>query len=214
MGANLRAPTTAKTQGREEAKVHWTPVFARGKVHLYVCDANATRHDPRLPARLNNSDNVGKFVRNVLPGILARVKRKYGWSRAPRTVVHDKASYFVTPRSQRLTAQFDEALRCSRFASWLGDGDADCSWLAGRLGDVYLHETVIGHIRHGLGHRFPRLTAGETRAQFARRMAKVAEFLNSDDFPSSATGGLQALAQALHRRCARIVELQGGRLRT
>ena len=38
--------------------------------------------------------------------------------------------------------------------------------------------------------------------------------LNSDDFPSSATGGLQALAQALHRRCARIVELQSGRLRT
>ena len=133
VGANLRAPATAKTQGREEAKVHWTPVFARGKVHLYVCDANAARQDPRLPARLNNSDDVGKFVRNVLPGILARMKRKYGWSRAPRTVVHDKASYFVTPRSQRLTAHFEEALRRSRLVSWLGDGDADCSWLAGRL---------------------------------------------------------------------------------
>ena len=214
VGANLRAPATAKTQGREEAKVHWTPVFARGKVHLYVCDANAARQDPRLPARLNNSDDVGKFVRNVLPGILARMKRKYGWSRAPRTVVHDKASYFVTPRSQRLTAHFEEALRRSRLVSWLGDGDADCSWLAGRLGDVYLHETVIGHIRHGLDHRFPRCTAGETRNQFAIRMAKVEAFLNSDDFPSRAGGGLEALAQALHQRCARVVELEGGRLRT
>ena len=53
-----------------------------------------------------------------------------------------------------------------------------------------------------------------TRAQFANRMAKVEAFLNSGDFPSHASGGLEALAQALHRRCARVVELQGGRLRT
>ena len=99
-------------------------------------------------------------------------------------------------------------------ASPAAAGDADCSWLAGRLGDVYLHETVIGHVRHGLDHRFPRRTGGETRAQFANRMAKVEAFLNSDDFPSRASGGLVALAQALHRRCARVVELQGGRLRT
>ena len=45
-------------------------------------------------------------------------------------------------------------------------------------------------------------------------MAKVEAFLNSGDFPSRAGGGLEALAQALHRRCARVVELQGGRLRT
>ena len=79
---------------------------------------------------------------------------------------------------------------------------------------MYLHETVIGHIRHGLDHRFPRSTAGETRTQFANRMAKLEAFLNSDDFPSRAGGGLEAVAQALHRRCARVVELHGGRLRT
>ena len=97
-GANLRAPATARTQGREEAKVHWTPVFARGKVHLYVCDAGAAHRDPRLPAHLNNSDDVGKFIRNVMPGILEGMKQEYGWARVPRTVVHDKASYFVAPR--------------------------------------------------------------------------------------------------------------------
>ena len=69
-------------------------------------------------------------------------------------------------------------------------------------------DTTIGHIRHGLGHRSPRSTAGETRAQFANRMAKLEAFLNSDDFPSRAGGGLEAVAQALHRRC------DGGRLRT
>ena len=121
---------------------------------------------------------------------------------------------FVARRNQHLTAPFEEALRSSGMTSWLGNEDADCSWLAGRLGDVYLHETVIGHIRHGLDHRFPRRTPGETRNQFAQRMAKLEAYLNSDDFPSRAGGGLEALARSLHRRCERMVELEGGRLRT
>ena len=98
VGANLRPPATAKTQGREDDKVHWPPVSARGKVHIYVCDADAARTDPRLPARLNNMNDVGKFIRNVLPDILEEMKQEYGWVRVPRTVVHDKASYFVAPR--------------------------------------------------------------------------------------------------------------------
>ena len=39
-------------------------------------------------------------------------------------------------------------------------------------------------------------------------------YLNSGDFPARDGGGLAALAQALHQRCAQVVELQGGRLRT
>ena len=99
-------------------------------------------------------------------------------------------------------------------SSSLGDGDADCSWLAGRLGDVYLHETAISHIRYGLDHRFPCRTSGEFRNQFEHRMERVAAFLNSDTFEARPGGGLAALAKSLHRRCARVVELEGGRLRT
>ena len=109
---------------------------------------------------------------------------------------------------------FEGALRSRGFKSWLGDGDSDCSWLAGRLGDVYLHETVIAHIRHSLAHRLPCRGTGETRCQFARRMAKVESYLNSDDFPARDCGGLMALAQDLHKRCAKVAELDGGRLRT
>jgi hypothetical protein len=132
----------------------------------------------------------------------------------PRFEVMDKASYFVAPRSQRLAKPFDDALRSGGMKSWLGDADADCSWLAGRLGDVYLHETVISHIRHGLDHRFPRRTHGESRAQFARRMALVEAHLNSAEFKAADGGGLSSLAQALHARCSKVVELEGGRLRT
>ena len=55
---------------------------------------------------------------------------------------------------------------------------------------------------------------GRHTLSFANRMGKLEAFLDSDDFPSRAGGGLEAVAQALHRRCARVVELHGGRLRT
>ena len=213
-GANLRAPTTAKTQGRPEDKVHWSPVFARGKLFIYVCDRNAAARDPRLPAQLNNGAGVAKFVNNVLPGILTQMQQQYGWADTPRTVVHDKASYFVAPRSQRLAQPFAAALHAGKLKSWLGDTDADCSWLAGRLGDVYPHETAIRHIRSGLEERFPCGAPGETLAQFARRVAKVQTHINSDEFSAPSGGGLAALARCLRCRCQRMLELQGGRLRT
>ena len=213
-GPNLRAPATAKTQGRDADKVHWTPVFARGKVSIYVCDADAARRDALLPARLNNGADLAKFVQNVLPGILDDMQQRHGWAHAPRTVVHDKASYFVGPRSQRLAQPFVDALRNAGLRSWLGDADVDLNWFAGRLGDVYLHETVISHIRHGLAHRFPCGAPGETRAQFARRMAKVEAHLNSVDFKVRGGGGMASLARSLRARCVKLAELEGGRLRT
>ena len=213
-GANLRAPKTVKSQGRDDVKVHWTPIFALGKVRVYVCDGDRARRDARLPARLNDGAELAKFVQNVLPGILKDMQREHGWSRVPRTVVHDKASYFVAPRSQRLTSSFAAALRAGKLKSWLGDADADCSWLAGRLGDVYPHETVISHLRRGLDHRFPRSTPGETRARFARRMGKVEDYMNSPEFKQRDGGGLASLAEALRERCRRVSLLQGERLRT
>ena len=87
-----------------------TPVFALGKVRIYVCDADAVRRDPKLPARLNGGAELAKFTRNVLPGTLEEMQREHGWNRTPRTVVHDKASYFVAPTSQRLASDFADAI--------------------------------------------------------------------------------------------------------
>ena len=173
----------------------------------------AAARDESLPVRLNESRELGKFVKNVLPEILKEMRDEYGWSRTPRTVVHDKASYMVAPRSQRLSAPFASAPRATKLKSWLGEEDADCSWLAGRLGDVYPTETLISHIRHGLSHRFPRSTPGETRARFTNRMDKVVDYVNSSEFAAREGGGLLSLAQALRNRCERTVELDGERLR-
>ena len=213
-GANLRAPLTARTQGREDEKVHWTPVFALGRVRIYVCDAVAARRDPRLPARLNEGSEMAKFVKHVLPDILVEMQQEYGWSRTPRTVVHDKASYFVASRAQRLATSFADALRGARLKSWLGDADADCNWLAARLGDVYPHETVISHIRRSLDHRFPRCSPGETRSRFANRMQKVQAYMNSEEFAARDGAGLASLAESLRDRCRRLVLLKGERLRS
>ena len=213
-GANTRAPKTVKSQGRNDVKVHWTPVFALGKVYIYVCNPDAAARDPSLPTRLNHGYELAKFVANVLPGILEEMRAEHGWSRTPRTVVHDKASYMVAPRSQCLTAAFATALRTAKLKSWLGTEDDDCSWLAGRLGDVYPHETVISHIRRGLDHRFPRATPGETRNRFAGRMAKVQSYMNSAEFATRDGGGLAALAECMRERFRRVGILQGERLRT
>ena len=128
----------------------------------------------RRPARLNDGPELAKVIRNVLPGILDEMQWDHGWNRTPRTVVRDKASYFVAPRSQRLAGTFADALRGAKLKSCLGDADADCSWLAGRLGDVYPHETVMKYIRRALDHRCPRAAPGETWARFAPR--KIFEF--------------------------------------
>ena len=93
--------------------------------------------------------------------------------------------------------------------SWLGDADADCGWLAGRLGHVYPHETVISHIRRGLDHRFPKSTPGETRVRFANRMRKVENYMNSSEFTARDGGGLASLAESLRERCRRLAFLEG-----
>ena len=97
-GANCRAPSTIKSQGKDDIKVHWTPIFALGKVRVYVCDPQAAARDETLPVRLNESREIGKFIQYVLPGILEEMREEHAWSRTPRTVLHDKASYMVAPQ--------------------------------------------------------------------------------------------------------------------
>ena len=112
-GANCRAPKTTHSQGKEDIKVQRTPIFDLGKLRVYMCDPQAASRDESLPARLNEAGELGKFIKNASPGILEEMRDEYGWSRTPRTVVHDKASYMVASRSQRLSAPFASALRAA-----------------------------------------------------------------------------------------------------
>jgi hypothetical protein len=131
-GPNLRAPATARTQvSHYTLQVHWTPVFARGKVHVFVLDPAKAADDVEYPTKLNNSENLGKFIRNVLPDILEAMKRQHGWSSLPRTLVHDKASYMVSAPAQRLNAVFARAVHDGGFHSWVGGVDSPTNWLCG-----------------------------------------------------------------------------------
>ena len=211
-GANLRAPATAKKQGGKNVlQVHWTPVFARGKIHLYVCDADAASRDASLLCKLNDSANLAKFIRNVLPAILQHMKCKYKWANIPRTIVHDKASYMVTPSHDRLQVVFCAALQEAGFTSWIGDNNSSCEWLVARWGDVYLHETAISHVRRLLDTDFPCTHIHETAKQFEKRMAKVQDHMNSDYF-NAGGGGLHGLARSLHERCKEVLRRKGERV--
>ena len=56
-GPNLRAPATARTQkSGYTVQIHWTPVFARGKVHIFVLDPEKAVDDAEYPVKLNDSE--------------------------------------------------------------------------------------------------------------------------------------------------------------
>jgi hypothetical protein len=90
---------------------------------------------------------------------------------------------------------------------------SDTKWLASRLGDLYLHETVISHIRRLLMQEFVCVRVDETYPQFKRRMRKVQDFMNSDAFRRDPDGaGLPGLAKDLRKRCEELKGRQGQRL--
>ena len=214
-GPNLRAPKTAKAQGGSQVtKVEWTPVFARGRLRIYVCDPERAASDSRLPSSLSDSTNLAKFVRHVLPGILLDMKKAYKWKTVPRKVVHDKASYMVTSAHERLNGTFAQGLRDGGFTSWVGpDLKSGTGWLVKKWGDVYLHETVNSHIHRLLDTDFACRRLHETRAQFALRAKKVEKHMNSKEFLAKGGGrGLLGLAQDLRSRCEQVVALKGERI--
>ena len=88
----------------------------------------------------------------------------------------------VTTSHERLHVNFAEALEEAGFKSWIGGPHATSKWLVSRLGDLYLHETVISHIRRVLESKFPCLHTHETVAQFRARMDRVVQHMNSKDF--------------------------------
>ena len=157
---------------------------------------------------MNGGYEIAKFRQKALPNIIRQMQQQHGWNRIPHTAVHDKASYFVAPISQRLVAPFANALRTAKCKSWLGDADSDCSWLAGRLGGADPHYTLISHIRRCLDHKFPRPSPGEHIAQFANRMRNVQDHLNSAEFVApTGGGGLRSLSACLMERCTHLAEL-------
>ena len=211
-GANARAPDTAKKQGGKSVlQVHWTPVFARGKLSIYVCDPEANDRD--WPATLNNSNALACFVRKVLPGVVQDMQEEHGWNSTPLVLAHDKASYMVNHKAQMLNQVFSGALAEAGFRSWIGPHGSATTWLASKLGDFYLHETVISHIRRLLMEKFVCLRDGETFQQFRRRMARVQDYMNSDEFRRQPDGaGLPGPARDFLWRCEELQRRQGKRL--
>lgn len=213
-GNNLRVPATAgHQQGSDSIRVDWTPIFARGKLKVYVCDAELAKRDLTLPTKLTDAENLGKFIQNVLPTVLEEMRQEHGWQNIPRTIIHDKASYMVTAKHEALQLNFAAALSAGGFKSWVGGPRDSSKWLVSKLGDLYLHETVISHVRRLLDTEFPCTRLGESRNQFAQRMGRVVDFMNSEAFSENCGGkGLAGLAKDLRSRCECLIARRGERL--
>lgn len=162
--------------------------------------------------KLNSADGLARFVRHVLPGVLSQMQEKHGWPNIPRTIVHDKASYMVSPSHQRLNATFAQGLAGAGFKSWVGSVSDTTEWLSARWGDVYLHETVIAHIRRLLDEEYRTVSLNEPVSRFQNRMELVAAHLNSPAFRAPRGRGNEGLAKDLRRRCREVIKLKGERL--
>lgn len=195
-----------------KVRVDWTPVFARGKILIYVVDKELAAGRADMPEKLTDSRNLAKFVQNVLPGLLEKMKQRHGWSDIPRTLVHDKASYMVPPAHDRLQTHFAATLRKAGLRSWVGDEGASASWMVTKFGDVYPHETAIAHVRRLLEGDFRHTSIHETPAHFKQRMQRVEDHMNSDAFAAPDGHGLLGLAKELRSRCEEVIRRNGARI--
>ena len=161
-------------------------------------------------AKLTNSENAAAFVRDILPGVLASMKKEFKWRTIPRVLLHDKATYFVT--RDALNKKFAAGLRAGGFTSWASPDGGDCKWLSGNLGDLYLHETVISHVRRLLATKFMRKALNESPGEFRARMLKVEKYMNYTMGRNGPGQALTELGNALHERCGALMERKGERL--
>ena len=60
-GTNCKASRTANSQASGSTSVAWTPIFARGKVKIYMCGV-----DDSGVEKLTDSASIAKFVREAL----------------------------------------------------------------------------------------------------------------------------------------------------
>ena len=137
---------------------------------------------------------------------------EHGWNNLPREVVHDKASYMVSPFHDRLNVVFADALAGSGLRSWVGTAADSAQWLCARFADVYPHESAISHIRRLLDHDFTCTRAHETVTQFRLRMDKVVAHMNSEAFRAKDGSGLPGLCRSLRARSAQVWANGGNRL--
>ena len=100
------------------------------------------------------------------------------------------------------------------FRSWVGgdDGAAETQWLVKKWGDVYMHETLIAHLRRLLDNEFASTRLHETREQFVRRLGQVEDHVNSAAFAAAGSGVLLALAKSMPERCREVIKRGGERL--
>ena len=140
------------------------------------------------------------------------MKKEWKWSNIPRVLLHDKASYFVNSRKHSLNDTFAAGLRAGGFTSWVSSGAGDCRWLARNLGDFYLHETVISHVRRLLATKFMRKALKESPGEFRARMLKVEKYMNYEMGKNGRGRALVELGDSLHQRAEALKQRQGERL--
>ena len=118
----------------------------------------------------------------------------------------------VNAASQHLNAIFAGALAESGMRSWVSGIGDDTSWLAAKLGDLFVYETAISHIRRLLAEKIVCTQLHETVPQFKLRMQAVQDYMTSESFSPAGGRGLKRLSSELHARRRAVIGRGGERI--
>ena len=172
-------------------RIWWFPMLSRGKLHVDVFDENFPGETPEGAAQL-----VGK-VRSALN------VRFQNAATTPKTLWTDRGRGFYFPNSGDITTEFKEALADNGLEHFMGDNAVK---QPGSMQDFLLHETAVSWLRHRLAQSTPRQCWLETRPEYASRLKRCCEEVNTDL-------DVEGLCKQLPKRMKTLDDRKGGRLK-
>ena len=114
--------------------------MTRGKLHVVTFDDTFPGEEPAAASVL-------------VPQLLVAVNKRFpSADRKPSWVFVDRGKGFYNPGNGKITQEFKEALKASRFKAFWGD---DASAQPGHMQEVMLRETAVSWLRRRLTESLP-----------------------------------------------------------
>ena len=114
----------------------------------------------------------------------------------------DRGRGFYNNATGNVTKKYQEALREHGFKNMMGD---NASAQPGHMQEVLLHETAVSWIRLRLAATVPSKPWLETRGEYASRLRRVVDDINTNS-------DVEGLCKGLLKRLDLVIEAKGGRI--
>ena len=151
-------------QSRESRRVYWTPVLARGKLHIELLGSS-------FPG--DKVEGMPEFVEKLKRAVSLRFPNE---ASQPKIVFVDRGEGFYKSNG-KMTEEFARELRRHALKAFHGE-DAECQ--PGRSGDLWLHETSVSWIRERMKRSQPIEPWAESEEDLGKRLKAAAGYCTAN----------------------------------